>query len=108
MIELNRTSNSEPVGMVDLFSIDGVSYQIPAKPRVNVALRYLWHAKQYGEDAAAAELLEALLGEKGFKALVEYDELGPEDFTAILKAAQKVTLGALEEAQGESGRGRNK
>jgi len=55
---------------VELFSLDGVSYTIPAKPRVNLALRYLWHAKQYGEDRAAAELLESLLGADGFEVLV--------------------------------------
>lgn len=108
MIDLKRSEGGQPEEMVDLFSIDGVVYQIPSKPRVNVALRYLWHAKQHGEDKAAAELLEALLGEKGFKALIEYDDLTPDDFTNILKAAQQVTLGALEESQGKSGSGRSK
>ncbi len=94
-----------PPEMVDLFSIDGVTYQIPSKPRVNVALKYLWQARTVGEDHAAGELLESLLGPKGFQALVEYDDLTPEQFANILGAAQKVTLGAMEAAQGNSGRG---
>ena len=108
MIELTRDSAIEAPEMVDLFSIDGVTYQIPAKPRMNVALRYLWHARQHGVDRAAAELLEALLGEQGFAALVEYDDLTPEQFQAIMAAAQKVTMGALEQLSGEAGRGSSK
>jgi len=93
---------------VELFSLDGVPYTIPAKPRVNLALRYLWHAKQYGEDRAAAELLESLLGADGFEVLVNYDDLTTEQFDAIMTAATKYTLGALEDTKGKSGSGRNK
>lgn len=106
MIELQTPEQSAaPPEMVDLFSIDGVTYQIPAKPRVNLALKYLWHVRQYGEDRAGAELLEALLGSKGFQALVEYDELEPDQFVTILTAAQQVTLGVMESVRGNSGRG---
>lgn len=109
MIELTTDSpDTAPPKMLDLFSIDGVTYQIPAKPRVNIALKYLWHARQYGEDRAAAELLESLLGPKGFQALVEYDDLKPEQFMSILAAAQTVTLGAMEAAQGNVERGPSK
>lgn len=106
MIELTTGGDDgKPSDMIDLFSIDDMTYQIPAKPRVNIALKYLWHTRQYGEDRAAAELLESLLGEKGFAALVQYDDLEPDQFTAILAAAQKVTLGVMEDIRGNSGRG---
>lgn len=94
--------------LVELFTLDGRVFSIPAKPRVSVALRYLWHARQYGEDRAAAELLEALLGAEGFEALVNYDDLTAEQFQAVLDAAQKVTLGALEDAKGNSGSGQRR
>lgn len=96
---------SAPVEMVDLFHLDGVTYQIPAKPRVNVALRYLRTAKRDGETVATSELLEALLGVDGFEALTNYDELTPDQFAQIVAAAQKVTLGALEQHAGEGPRG---
>lgn len=106
MIELTSANEqATPDAMIDLFSIDGVTYQIPAKPRVNIALKYLWHVRQYGEDRAAAELMEALLGAKGFQALVEYDDLSPEQFSQILSIAQQHVLGALEATRGNSGRG---
>jgi hypothetical protein len=102
------TGSAPPSPNVELFSLDGVPYTIPAKPRVNLALRYLWHAKQYGEDRAAAELLESLLGADGFEVLVNYDDLTTEQFDAIMTAATKYTLGALEDTTGKSGSGRNK
>ena len=102
------TGSAPEAPSVELFSLDGVSYTIPAKPRVNLALRYLWHAKQYGEDRAAAELLESLLGAEGFEALVNYDDLTTEQFDAIMAAATKYTLGALEDTTGKSGRGSNR
>ncbi len=106
MIELTSAGKPEqPDDEIELFSIDGVSYTIPAKPRVNVALKYLWHVRQYGEDRAAAELMESLLGPKGFQALVEYDDLTPDQFGQILTIAQQHVLGALESVRGNSGRG---
>ncbi len=108
MIELKTDPNAGPPEMVDLFSIDDQTYRIPAKPRVNIALRYLWHAKQYGEDRAAAELLEALLGPAGFEAIVNYDGLTSDDLGNIMEIATKHTLGALDDIKGNSGRGSNK
>lgn len=108
MIELKTSTDAGPPDLVDLFSIDETTYQIPAKPRVNIALRYLWHAKQHGEDRAAAELLEALLGPAGFEALVNYDDLAPGDLEKIMEVATKHTLGALDDIKGKSGRGSSK
>ncbi|MDQ3760971.1 MAG: hypothetical protein M3460_04530 [Actinomycetota bacterium] len=106
MIELTSAPEPDtPEDEIELFSIDGVAYTIPAKPRVNVALKYLWHVRQYGEDRAAAELMESLLGPKGFQALVEYDDLQPEQFGQILTIAQQHVLGALEGVRGNSVRG---
>ena len=102
------TGSAPEAPSVELFSLDGVSYTIPAKPRVNLALRYLWHAKQYGEDRAAAELLESLLGAEGFEALMNYDDLTGDQFEAIMRVATKYTLGALEDTTGKSGSGSNR
>ena len=102
------TGSAPEAPSVELFSLDGVAYTIPAKPRVNLALRYLWHAKQYGEDRAAAELLEALLGAEGFEALMNYDDLTGDQFEAIMRVATKYTLGALEDTTGKSGSGSNR
>ena len=107
-VTLVSDPNAKPAEMVDLFHLNGVTYQIPAKPRVSIALKYLWHAKQYGETAATGELLESLLGAEGLQALTEFDDLTPEQFEQIVTAAQTVALGALETNAGEGARGSRK
>lgn len=101
VIELTSEQKSDtPAEMVDLFSIDGKTYQIPAKPRANVVLRYLHDIQHSNEDLAAARLLESLLGAEGFNALMDYDDLELEQFQAVLQAAQEVVMGAIEAASG--------
>lgn len=95
-IALTSSKTTEEVETVELFSIDGVSYHIPTKPRVNVALKYLKMARDEGTDAAAAFLLEKLLGEEAYNALMDFDDLTDEALGQIVEAAQKVTLGGLE------------
>lgn len=95
-IELTSTPNAE-IETVELFSIDGQSYSIPKKPRVNLALRYLKMAREEGADAASAYLLEQLVGPAAYDALMNYEDLTSETLGAIMEAAQKVTLGGLED-----------
>jgi uncharacterized protein YihD (DUF1040 family) len=102
MIELNSSQGgSENEEQIQIFSIDGKEYTIPAKPRVNVALKYLHDAKHKSEDIAAAGLLENLLGEEGYEALMNYEDLTADQLKAIMKIVQKVALGSMEESQGK-------
>jgi hypothetical protein len=94
--------------MVTLFTIGDKEYLIPAKPKVNIALRYLKNVRDKGDDIAAAELMAELLGEDGFNDLAEYDDLTPEQFEAVVKSAQKHVLGALEKQRPNSKRGPRK
>jgi hypothetical protein len=96
------------VEMMDLFELDGKTYQIPARPRVNLALKFLYKARTEGMEMAAAMLLVDLIGEEGFQALMDCDELEPDQLATIINAAQKVTMGGLEKALGESGAGQAK
>ena len=79
-----------------LFSIDDVDYTIPARPRPNLALKFMWETKTLGEDEAGINLLIAMLGEEGFEALSNYDKLETEDFVRIMNIAQEVAMGSLE------------
>ncbi|MFJ9771239.1 hypothetical protein ACIRVF_08340 [Kitasatospora sp. NPDC101157] len=81
---------------VPLFYIDDVEYTIPARPRMNVALQYMHVAKDQGDAVAADFLLSSLLGEEGYRALREYDQLTPEQFQHITDIATRQTMGALE------------
>ncbi|MGW2371659.1 hypothetical protein [Kitasatospora sp. NPDC001683] len=81
---------------VPLFYIDDVEYTIPARPRMNIALQYMHLAKDSGDAVAADFLLGSLLGEEGYRALREYDQLTPEQFQQITAIATRQTMGALE------------
>lgn len=82
--------------MVELFTLEGKTYTIPNKPRINVALKFLDTAKNSGQDLAAAYLLETLIGREGYEALMDYDDLTADQFQDVVLAAQKVVLGGLE------------
>lgn len=101
MSNINLTTNtSEDVEQVVLFSIDGKEYTIPNKPRLNVALKTLKIARESGEEAAMAFMMEKAIGEEAFEALTDYDDLDVDTFKAIISAAQKVVFGGLESPKG--------
>jgi|GEM_PF-3350133 len=81
---------------VVLFEIDGVEYTIPRKPRANVGLKYLRDLRKVGENVAVSNLLVALLGEDGFDALVDYEDLTMEDLERVTTISQKIVLGELQ------------
>jgi hypothetical protein len=83
---------------VVLFELDGRAYDVPARPRAVIALRYLRAVRTGGTELAAAQLLTDLIGTDGFDALCDYEDLTPTQFKAIMDAAQKLSLGAVEEA----------
>ena len=87
-------------GVITLFSIDDVDYTIPKRPRVNLAFKYLGNLKSMGEAEANAQLLTDLVGEEGFTALTECEDVTPEQFGRIMSGAAKMTMGSLEAAQG--------
>lgn len=88
-------SSSDEVEMVDLFTIDGRAYQVPASPPAGLALLYLKQYRDHGEEIANLSLLEAALGDEAFNALMrssaEKTHLGQ-----VMKVVAQLTLGGLE------------
>lgn len=91
--------------MVDLFTLNGKTYQIPKKPKVNVALKFLRNARTSGEALAADVLLEDLLGKEGYEALTGYDDLTQAQLEQVMFIAQKTVLGSLEQQNQGKGPG---
>lgn len=85
---------------VPLFEIDDVTYTVPAKPRVNLALKFMYQARTLGQDTAAMNILEDLLGHDGFQALMNYDDLTQEDLEAVIGRATRLLMGSLESVSG--------
>lgn len=108
MIELKRSAEVAEVEKVELFSIDGKVYEVPAKPPLTIALKYLTEMRTLGSGFAEMALLERLLGEEGYTALLNFDELTPEVFGQVVDAASTLALGLLEakdEGNDDSGSG---
>ncbi len=89
-----------PPSQIEIFRLGGVVYSIPDRPRVNLALKYLWLAKTRGEEIAGQWMLEELLGVDAYQALMDFDGLTDTQFAAIMNRAQQVVLGSLEQGKG--------
>jgi hypothetical protein len=63
---------------------------------MNVGLQFLHLSRDQDDSAAMDYLLAKLLGEDGYRALREYDDLTAEQFQQITEIASRLTLGALE------------
>jgi len=97
LVDLDASpANPAPPGEVALFRLDGRTFTIPARSRVNVGLKYLWIAKTSGEGAADQWLLEQLVGTEGYQALMNHDGLEADQLTRIMQAAQRTVLGGME------------
>lgn len=79
--------------MVDLFYLDGDTYQIPKHPPAGVALEYLKVAREEGPDAGAHWLLSEALGEEGYDALANHPTLDPDTLVQLLDAVRDHYLG---------------
>lgn len=102
VLNLDDAQKVDETETVPLFVLDGKTYTIPAKPKANITLKYLRNIRTMGEDIAAGELLEGLLGSEGYEALMNHDDLTMDQFQQVMLAAQKHVLGAIEEAQGNA------
>jgi hypothetical protein len=99
LVEIVTTD--EAPDMLDLFSIDGVTYQIPAEPSAGMALKVLDVARRDGMEAAMSQCLEELLGEESYQALLNCKSLKIEQLEAIMEGVQLLVLGKLEGALGK-------
>lgn len=95
-IVLERRSSTEPIEMIDLFEIDGEMYQIPAKPMINMVLKYLNMARKESQDNAVGWLLEQMVGEEAYAALMDFDDLTSDQLKTIMMVVEEVAMGALE------------
>jgi hypothetical protein len=98
VIDFDQPSGQQaPEGTVTLFKLGGVEYTIPARPRVNIALKYLDDVERLGAERAQSRLLKTLLGAEGFNALMNYDGLTMGQLEAVMTAAHSTVMGTLEQ-----------
>jgi len=97
MIDLDERAEEEvSTERVEVFSLNGTTYTVSAKPGPAFALRYLSKAREFGDDAAADYLLEAMLGAEGYAALSGYDKLTESQLLTVFQVCLDIALGAME------------
>ena len=97
---LKSVKGAEPE-RVPAFSIDGVTYEISTRPKVNKALRYLHISRTQGPDAGIDFMLGELLGEEGYEALMNFDQLTEEQLKDVVTIASRIMTGAVEVPKGQ-------
>jgi len=93
---------------VPLFTIDGVEYSMPAEPPAFVVLAYLKTVREKGDDVAAYELLENMLGEEAYEALRNCKTATVSDLAAITRIVGEHSVGAIAAGRGNSRGARRK
>lgn len=101
IVSLHSAVNPPENQRIPAFSINGVVYSIATRPKTNAGLKYIHLARTKGQEIAVDFMLETLLGKEGYEALMDFDDLTEEDLTAVMNAASKIMLGAVEGPKGK-------
>lgn len=94
LIELTSPKEKAEVERVELFSIDGKVYTVPRELSPTVGLRYTNIARKQGQEMAADYLLETMLGEEAYSALLEFDGFNTEILELVIEACSNIALAA--------------
>lgn len=100
MLELTTKVNDGPVETIDLFSIDGKTYGIPKDIDMTMALRALDAIRKRGEMSAVSELLEEVLGDEAYQALLAFKGLKGDQLKQLMNDVNTYVMGQLEDAAG--------
>jgi hypothetical protein len=110
VLRLVADAEAEPEVREPLFYIDDVEYTVVKNPSPTIGLRYLRILAEEGEGQGAYYLLNNMLGEEGYEALMGYDKLTQTQYDQILELAVEISTGRKERPKvrrpGSSGRRR--
>lgn len=84
---------------VPLFRVGDTTYDVPAKPALGVAVRFLTRAISGGGLVAELALLEDLLTPEGYQALLD-QRISTENLKALISRCEEHALGPLERRPG--------
>lgn len=93
---LRFSSDQEPEEEIwePLFYLDDNEYNVWVNPPTHVGLTYMDMTRKLGRDVAVSYLLETMLGEESYKALIGFERLTAPQFESVLNSVVKVSLGA--------------
>lgn len=96
------TSKNEKKDKIVLFTIDDKEFTVPAKPGMRVALKFLNQMKKSDNEMyGMLQLLEDMLGEEQYNALLDYEELTDELVGKIAEQCITLALGNAQETTGK-------
>jgi len=104
ILRLSTKTKKKTVEYVDLFEIDDVTYQVPRRPSPTVGLKFLHIMKHEGQEEAAYYMLTTMLGQEGYDALMNYEDLSQEQYDFVLTAAIRIATGKTENPKGPTRR----
>lgn len=81
---------------IPVFYLDGVEYTIPKRVNMSIGLRFIRDRAKYGSDVAIVNLMEEMLGQEAYEALLNYDGVTEEDFEQITMILSRAAMGKLE------------
>jgi hypothetical protein len=90
----------DEIETIHVFSIDGVEYHMPAHPPANIGLRFTDIIGTEGGPAAQAWLFREMLGDDGYEALLECEDITDEQIEKIGEMVGDVALAAAKDKQG--------
>lgn len=93
LLELHtKKAKKPPAPMEPAFTIDGRVFSVPVEVKAQVAIRYMDHCRKRGENFGLSWLLEEVLGQDAYEALLECD-LEDDELIAVAKIAQSKVMG---------------
>jgi len=104
VLKLSTKAEAPEVEMIPLFVIDDVEYKVPVEPSPRIGLRYLHILSTDGEEKAAYYMLTKMLGEEGYEALMNYEQLTQDQYDFVLTAAIRIATGKTERPKGPARR----
>ena len=94
---VSAPEGEEEVRTEKLYSLDGVEYRIPVEFGPHMALVFI-DAAEAGELVAVGRVLKDIIGPAGWKALVGFKGLKPEQLSTVLDKVLVKVMGSVEEA----------
>jgi hypothetical protein len=96
------TSTHEKQDRIVLFTIDDTDFTVPAKPGMRVALKFLNEMKRSDNEMfGMLQLLQDMLGDDQYNALLDYEELSDELVGKIAEQCVSLALGNSKETTGK-------
>jgi hypothetical protein len=100
VIITTEDESQEPQERIPVFTLDDVEYTMPAHIPASMSLRVLDMIRRVGQEAAVSWVLEEVLGDEAYQALLNCRSLKPSQLLAVMAVVQDHVLGAMEEAAG--------